>query len=116
MANQDDPKPGSPDQNKGSHRPVRCPNPRCRHILFDTWYPTWDEIAEGLICPDCKHQMVPWPVSIPEQNPKILSVEIVCLGCKKHSVKHVTGIRKYCHGCKLYQVMFLDYLPTVPNF
>lgn len=95
---------------------LHCPTPSCRKALFEMDHSLLQDESEAVTCQKCGTTTKPQLCSFAEDSPSSLMVRLWCPGCKGEVERVLPAIRKYCHSCKEYHIIFFWSLMGVTRF
>jgi len=86
--------------------PLHCPTQSCGKVLFEMEQGFWTDKSEMVKCPKCGLATGPQLCSLSEDKPGNLNIRFWCPACREEFDREVPAIRKYCHFCKSYHIIF----------
>ena len=86
--------------------PLHCPTQSCGEVLFEMEQGFWTDKSEMVKCPKCGLATGPQLCSLSEDKPGNLNIRFWCSACREEFDREVPAIRKYCHSCKAYHIIF----------
>ncbi|PIQ87530.1 MAG: hypothetical protein COV74_00215 [Candidatus Omnitrophica bacterium CG11_big_fil_rev_8_21_14_0_20_45_26] len=107
--------PANVEQVKSSFGAVKCPNGDCGHILFEAGNRIRRKRPHKVLCRKCEEETIAVACLLNESDTGRLTVRLCCAQCGEDFDRRVPAIRKYCHGCKTYHLIyFLVFLGLPP--
>ena len=95
---------------KAGFKTLHCPTLSCRKALFEMDHSLLHDGSEAIECQKCGAAVSPQLCSFVEDSPSSLVVRLWCPVCEEESERVLPAIRKYCHSCKEYHVIFFWFL------